>query len=75
MTVEKIGVKMRKMRGSLVSISLKMCMCGGIRRDNEWMASTERVAIHCDGDGFWAAQSMGCGRRKTVDEGGRDMFF
>ena len=52
-----------------------MCMCGRIRRENEWMANTERVAIHCDGNGFWAAQSMGCGRRKMDDEGGRDRFF
>ena len=59
----------------MFSTSLKMCMCEGIRRENEWMASMKRVAIHCDGDGFWAAQSMGCGRRKTNDEGGRDRFF
>ena len=52
-----------------------MCMCGRIRRENEWMANTERVAIHYDGNGFWAAQSMGCGRRKMDDEGGRDRFF
>ena len=52
-----------------------MCMCRGISRENEWMENTEIVAIHRDGNGFWAAQSMGCGRRKMDDEGGRDRFF
>ena len=53
----------------------KRCSFREIRRENEWIASMGRVAMESDGNGFWAAQSMGCGRKMTVDEGGRDKFF
>ena len=53
----------------------KRCSFREIRRENEWIASMGRMAMESDGNGFWAAQSMGCGRKMTVDEGGRDKFF